>query len=1115
MSIKNRVVALVSAITITATSMGYAGSLGDFVKSGTGETYKMFVANAAARERVYKNDAWDNNYYTHSFEILRREFEDGSSESYAGANKDYIDLVKMTVTHKVVPPDAEAWWETEPEVDIEEAYYWVLTDNPGSSDARASGVIDTRTSIDLTTSYFKSLPKTVTIPDGEDTKTITVESQNVVGISGHLASTMPYLKEIKVGSGLLYIDSEALADLQYITDMEFPDTLVSIGSGAFANSGIKSVKFNSKITAIPNSCFANTKLSDVTLKYPTSLEYIGEGAFSNTVVTSFPFTSTASELVIGTNAFSGCTQMSAVTLPDTVYSIGAGAFEGCSAAKSVSIGKNTRYIGDAAFANMSSLKTITLNSVLESVGNNLFANNTSLVTGPELPDTVIMRCESSGYAVSETAIPDITLRRRVIESIGEEISSTGMFSGCTVLKTVKLPSKLTDIPKSTFEDCISLTTPTIGSKIDTVRESAFANCKNLQELKTVENANRIYGGAFSGCTSLRDVSFKTINILDDGAYSGCTTLKSLDITVGEYLGNSAFSGCTGLKDVNINTGTSGFVWGSSVFANCTQLETAYLDLARANFIPAGIFAGDIRLTSLKDTNLNNIELVLTDAFYGCEALEQLALPKVVIVEDNAFKDCKKLKKICSGDITIKDYGAGSFENCTSLTQKINAGVSTIGDNAFTNSAITAVKITGTDGNTLVIDNGAFSQCTNLKTVEINIPDGVEYKIGNGIFEGSVNIESATYNGTEIPEAMFRGCSKLSSLSLPRAVDVLENAFSGCENLKTISGVTAFGSIRGGAFANCSSLQKTYANKSTTFYGTGQYENCTGIKEADVYYLTDSMFEGCTALAKVNLASNITIIPEKAFLGCTGLKSINLDKVKDFRTNCMSSTGIEELKLSSANTIDAEAFSNCEQLSHIDIEIDDIGAGAFTGCRSLSKAALTVNRLENNVFNGCSSLIDMTFVTGNGYSLIEVGDGAFEGTMMDHVVIPNTVTYIGSSAFGIGDNGKKENYVIYGTPGTEAETYANDNEIQFKDVKTYNKSAILKQRTKLGDVNMDGIISIADAVKLQSWLLAKPEGSIGIYGPNMDLTQDGRVDAFDMILMRRKLIEEMNIEEPEE
>lgn len=1116
MSIKNRLIASVAAMTITATSLGYTGNLNLGLGLVGKDTKNYGIINtvtavAADRERTYAADAWDNNYYNHSFEVLRIELPSGGSQSYAGC--DFVDLARLTVTHKTKLEDG-VWFETDEDVvDVEDYYVWIVTDNP-SSTGGMSGVIDTRTTLDLTKNQFIGLPTSVDIQDGEDMKTVKVNGSTVTGIGGHLTSTMPYLKEITLNNNIKYILPEAFEGLQYITDIELPAGLISLGAGAFANSGLKSIKINSKMPLIPASCFSNTKLSDITLAYPKDVEVIGSGAFSGTVLTSIPIGETSSPLVIGSDAFSGCTQLSTITLPNSTAVVGNGAFTGCSAAKSVSTGTNTYIIGSGAFSDMGALKQITLNSKLTWMGSNVFANNTSLVTGPELPDTLNMPNEETGYDVPESLIPDLTTRRRVIDFVGESISTTGTFSGDSVLKTVKLPSKLTAIPSGTFEDCVSLTLPSVGSNITTVHASAFANCKNLQELKIAENATAVYAGAFSGCTSLRELSFKTIDCLDDNAYSGCNTLKSVDITVGEYIRNGCFSDCTGLKTVSVKTKGASFIWGSSIFSGCTQLETAYLDLENANFIPCGIFAGDIRLTSLGDTVLKNIEIVSEGAFAGCSSLESLALPKVVIVEDSAFSDCTKLKTICSGDITIKDYGANSFTNCKALTQKINANVSTIGANAFTNSAITAVKITGTDGNTLVIDDGAFTQCEGLTTVEINIPDGVEYKIGNGIFSGDTNIKSATYNGTEVPESMFSGCTKLTTLSLPRAVDILDKAFEGCTQLTTISDAKAFGSIHEQAFAGCSSLQKTYADKSTTFYGNGQYLNCEGIKTADVYYLTDSMFEGCTELEKVNLASNVTIIPEKAFLGCSKLATINLDSVKDFRSNSFTGTGLESLKLSSANSIASEAFSECQKLRTVDIEIDDIGEAAFANCPSLYKADLTVNRLENNVFNGCYSMYDMTFVTGNGYSLIEVGDGAFEGTLLDHVVIPSTVTYIGSNAFGYGPDGKRENYTVYGTPGSEAETYANANEFEFKDVKTYNKAAILKQRTKLGDVNMDGIISIADAVKLQQWLLGNPSGSVGIYGPNMDLTQDGRVDAFDMILMRRKLIESMGLDNPE-
>ena len=56
----------------------------------------------------------------------------------------------------------------------------------------------------------------------------------------------------------------------------------------------------------------------------------------------------------------------------------------------------------------------------------------------------------------------------------------------------------------------------------------------------------------------------------------------------------------------------------------------------------------------------------------------------------------------------------------------------------------------------------------------------------------------------------------------------------------------------------------------------------------------------------------------------------------------------------------------------------------------------------------------------------------------------------------------------------------------------------------GDINADGKLEIADVVLLQKWLLAVPD----TYLPNWkaaDLCKDDRLDAFDLCLMRRKLI----------
>ena len=57
-------------------------------------------------------------------------------------------------------------------------------------------------------------------------------------------------------------------------------------------------------------------------------------------------------------------------------------------------------------------------------------------------------------------------------------------------------------------------------------------------------------------------------------------------------------------------------------------------------------------------------------------------------------------------------------------------------------------------------------------------------------------------------------------------------------------------------------------------------------------------------------------------------------------------------------------------------------------------------------------------------------------------------------------------------------------------------------TQQGDVNGDGIVSVADAVMLQKWLhcignLDKPDTA--------DMDGDGQIDVFDLALLKRKLV----------
>ena len=56
---------------------------------------------------------------------------------------------------------------------------------------------------------------------------------------------------------------------------------------------------------------------------------------------------------------------------------------------------------------------------------------------------------------------------------------------------------------------------------------------------------------------------------------------------------------------------------------------------------------------------------------------------------------------------------------------------------------------------------------------------------------------------------------------------------------------------------------------------------------------------------------------------------------------------------------------------------------------------------------------------------------------------------------------------------------------------------------IGDVNADGEFNVADLVQFQKWLLASPDAKLGNW-KNADLCRDGRLNVFDLCLMRREL-----------
>ena len=63
-----------------------------------------------------------------------------------------------------------------------------------------------------------------------------------------------------------------------LTNLLIPDSVTTIGTGAFAKNNLKSIKLSNSLTKIDDYSFFMNEISSV--KIPNSVIYIGEGAFS-------------------------------------------------------------------------------------------------------------------------------------------------------------------------------------------------------------------------------------------------------------------------------------------------------------------------------------------------------------------------------------------------------------------------------------------------------------------------------------------------------------------------------------------------------------------------------------------------------------------------------------------------------------------------------------------------------------------------------------------------------------------------------------------------------------------------------------------------------------------
>ena len=706
-------------------------------------------------------------------------------------------------------------------------------------------------------------------------------------------------------------------------------------------------------------------------------------------------------------AFSGCSGLTSVTIPNTIKRIGASAFSDCDGLTGVHISDIVAwygvYFGNAEANPLSYAHNLYLNGVLVTdldvpvdearIGPYQFFGYSSLtsVTIPASVTNIAVSAFSGCSGLTSVHISDLAawngidfanadanplasahnlyLNGELIADLEFPDGTTSIgaygFSGCSGLERVMIPNSVTNIGSGAFASCSAAVTVAAES-LAGLQENVFGDC---QLTVVVTDDAQVIPECVAG-NVWRVVFADGVTRIGDNYFTGCVNLETIDISESVVrIGTNVFEACSALETV-VTNGLVLYQGWCLGFAGESTGGTPVVPVngqdARSPSIPegvrgiaAGAFEGEWELETVSFPS--TLRFVGARAFKDCTGIEEIVLPEgVVAVDREAFRNCTYAQEL-SLPRTLREIGDGAFGNCALLMSvEIPDGVAEIGEVAFSNcwrmlSASIPCSVTN-------MGAGAFVECRRLTGVTVPLglaPLAELFPSAYGKIESVVvAAETAAPHGGdatgETPVVPVRppmvpglcaGCGAMESLTLPEDLaEVSADAFAGCTNMASFN------------------LPNTVTN-----IGARAFK--------DLRQLTEFAFP-----------RGLVVIGEESFAGCSGIGALSLpDGLRSIGTG---------------------AFRDLSLLARADIpgSVTTVGAGAFGGCTrvraiSLPGDAATVATMFPNTYWQITSATVVDCAARSASAPYQMMPSLFEGcSALVAVEMPPSLTAIGARAF---------------------------------------------------------------------------------------------------------------------